>query len=115
MRIFESQLFLYGLIFFAVVLLAEAISYFVAYARQGRTRINRRLRMLDAGRDPDKVYDILRPSPPAWARKEKLITDLYLWLDKQLIGAGIGAIAGDAGMGAAVGATAGAVVDIFGR
>ena len=32
-----------------------------------------------------------------------------------LIGAGIGAIAGDAGMGAAVGATAGAVVDIFGR
>jgi hypothetical protein len=32
-----------------------------------------------------------------------------------LLGAGIGAIAGDAGMGAAVGATAGAVVDIFGR
>ncbi len=32
-----------------------------------------------------------------------------------LLGAGIGAIAGDAGMGAAVGATAGAVIDIFGR
>ncbi len=32
-----------------------------------------------------------------------------------LVGAGIGAIAGDAGMGAAVGATAGAVVDIWGR
>lgn len=32
-----------------------------------------------------------------------------------LVGAGIGAIAGDARMGAAVGATAGAVVDIFGR
>lgn len=31
------------------------------------------------------------------------------------VGAGIGAIAGDARMGAAVGATAGAVVDIFGR
>ena len=32
-----------------------------------------------------------------------------------LIGAGIGALAGDAKMGAAVGMTAGAVVDIFGR
>lgn len=32
-----------------------------------------------------------------------------------LIGAGIGAIAGDAKMGAAVGATTGAVIDIFGR
>jgi len=32
-----------------------------------------------------------------------------------LVGAGIGAIAGDAQMGAAVGATAGAVVDIWGR
>ena len=32
-----------------------------------------------------------------------------------LIGAGIGSIAGDARMGAAVGMTAGAVVDIFGR
>ncbi len=32
-----------------------------------------------------------------------------------VVGAGIGAIAGDAEMGAAVGATAGAVVDIFGR
>jgi len=32
-----------------------------------------------------------------------------------LVGAGIGAIAGDAEMGAAVGMTAGAVVDIFGR
>ena len=32
-----------------------------------------------------------------------------------LVGAGIGAIAGDAEMGAAVGFTAGAVVDIFGR
>ena len=32
-----------------------------------------------------------------------------------LVGAGIGAIAGDAEMGAAVGLTAGAVVDIFGR
>ena len=32
-----------------------------------------------------------------------------------LVGAGIGAIAGDARMGAAVGTTAGAVVDIFGR
>lgn len=32
-----------------------------------------------------------------------------------LVGAGIGAIAGDAKMGAAVGATTGAVIDIFGR
>jgi len=32
-----------------------------------------------------------------------------------LIGGGIGAIAGDSRMGAAVGATAGAVIDIFGR
>ena len=32
-----------------------------------------------------------------------------------LVGAGIGAIAGDAEMGAAVGATTGAVIDIFGR
>ena len=32
-----------------------------------------------------------------------------------LVGAGIGAIAGDAQMGAAVGGTAGLVVDIFGR
>ena len=32
-----------------------------------------------------------------------------------VVGAGIGAIAGDAEMGAAIGATAGAVVDIFGR
>lgn len=32
-----------------------------------------------------------------------------------LVGAGIGALAGDAEMGAAVGATAGVVVDIFGR
>ena len=32
-----------------------------------------------------------------------------------LVGAGIGAIAGDATAGAAVGMTAGAVVDIFGR
>ena len=32
-----------------------------------------------------------------------------------LVGAGIGAIAGDAQLGAAVGATAGAVVDIWGR
>lgn len=32
-----------------------------------------------------------------------------------VVGAGIGAIAGDAEMGAAVGMTAGAVVDIFGR
>ena len=32
-----------------------------------------------------------------------------------VVGAGIGALAGDAEMGAAVGATAGAVVDIFGR
>lgn len=32
-----------------------------------------------------------------------------------LVGAGIGAIAGDARMGAAVGATTGAVIDIFGR
>jgi len=32
-----------------------------------------------------------------------------------LVGAGIGAIAGDAEMGAVVGGTAGAVVDIFGR
>ncbi len=32
-----------------------------------------------------------------------------------LLGAGIGAIAGDAGMGAAVGMTAGAVHDVFGR
>lgn len=46
---------------------------------------------------------------------------LLLWLTGcatvggTLVGAGIGAIAGDAEMGAAVGATAGAVVDIFGR
>jgi zinc transporter ZupT len=32
-----------------------------------------------------------------------------------LVGAGIGAIAGDAKMGAAVGATTGAVIDIFGH
>lgn len=32
-----------------------------------------------------------------------------------LVGAGIGAIGGDAEMGAAVGLTTGAVVDIFGR
>ena len=32
-----------------------------------------------------------------------------------IVGAGIGAIAGDAEMGAAVGMTAGAVHDIFGR
>ncbi len=32
-----------------------------------------------------------------------------------IVGAGIGAIAGDAEMGAAVGATSGAVIDIFGR
>lgn len=32
-----------------------------------------------------------------------------------IVGAGIGAIAGDAELGAAVGATSGAVVDIFGR
>lgn len=32
-----------------------------------------------------------------------------------LVGAGIGAIAGDAEMGAAVGVTTGAVIDIFGR
>ena len=32
-----------------------------------------------------------------------------------VVGTGIGALAGDAEMGAAVGATAGAVVDIFGR
>lgn len=32
-----------------------------------------------------------------------------------LVGAGIGAIAGDVEFGAAVGATAGAVVDIWGR
>ena len=32
-----------------------------------------------------------------------------------LVGAGIGAIAGDAELGAAVGATAGAVIDIWGR
>jgi len=32
-----------------------------------------------------------------------------------LVGAGIGAIAGDARMGAAVGATTGAVIDIFGH
>ena len=32
-----------------------------------------------------------------------------------LVGAGIGAIAGDAELGAAVGGTAGAVVDIWGR
>ena len=32
-----------------------------------------------------------------------------------VVGAGIGAMAGDAEMGAAVGMTAGAVVDIFGR
>jgi hypothetical protein len=32
-----------------------------------------------------------------------------------LVGAGIGALAGDAEMGAAVGMTSGAVVDIFGR
>ena len=32
-----------------------------------------------------------------------------------LVGAGIGAIAGDAEMGAAVGATTGAVIDIVGR
>jgi hypothetical protein len=32
-----------------------------------------------------------------------------------LVGAGIGAVAGDAKMGAAVGATTGAVIDIFGR
>ena len=32
-----------------------------------------------------------------------------------LIGGGIGAIAGDSRMGAAVGATVGAMVDIFGR
>ena len=32
-----------------------------------------------------------------------------------VVGAGIGALAGDAEMGAAVGLTAGAVVDIFGR
>ena len=32
-----------------------------------------------------------------------------------IVGAGIGAMAGDAEMGAAVGMTAGAVVDIFGR
>lgn len=32
-----------------------------------------------------------------------------------VVGAGIGAIAGDAEMGAAVGMTTGAVVDIFGR
>ncbi len=31
-----------------------------------------------------------------------------------IVGAGIGAIAGDARMGAAVGATTGAVIDIFG-
>ena len=31
-----------------------------------------------------------------------------------LVGAGVGAIAGDAKMGAAVGATTGAVIDIFG-
>ncbi|WP_427963459.1 hypothetical protein [Altererythrobacter sp.] len=32
-----------------------------------------------------------------------------------VVGAGIGALAGDARTGAAVGATAGAVVDLFGR
>ncbi len=32
-----------------------------------------------------------------------------------VVGAGIGAIAGDAKMGAAVGATTGAVIDIFGH
>jgi hypothetical protein len=32
-----------------------------------------------------------------------------------LVGAGIGALAGDSEMGAAVGMTAGAVTDIFGR
>lgn len=90
MRIFESEIILYGVIFFAVVLLAEATSYLVAYARQGRTRINRRLRMLDAGRDPDKVYNILRPQLPAWARQDSWSAELYLWLDKQLLGAGIG-------------------------
>lgn len=89
MRIFESELFLYGLIFFAVVLAVEAVTYVLAYSRQGRRRVNRRLSMLEAGKDPDKVYSVLRPRPPSWVNIDGTVSDFYLWLDKMLLGAGI--------------------------
>ena len=44
-----------------------------------------------------------------------LLTVACATIGGTLVGAGIGAIAGDASLGAAVGGTAGAVVDIFGR
>jgi hypothetical protein len=44
-----------------------------------------------------------------------MLTTACATLGGALVGGGIGAIAGDARMGAAVGATAGAVIDIFGR
>lgn len=89
MRIFESELFLYGLIFFAVVLAVEAVTYVLSSSRQGQNRINRRLRMLESGKDPDKVYSVLRPRPPAWVNIDGAVSDFYMWLDKMLLGAGI--------------------------
>ena len=61
----NTLLLLYGLIFVGVLLAIEGLSQLMAGHRQGPGALNRRLRLLAAGADPEQVLQQLRRSSEA--------------------------------------------------
>lgn len=60
----ETSLFVYAALFVGVLLVVEGGYQLVADARDGpRAAINRRVRMIEAGADPDQVLQALRRQP----------------------------------------------------
>lgn len=89
MTFVEHPIFLYGTVFFAALLLVEAILYFYASTNKGKSQVNKRLHMLSQGRDPRDVYNALWSRPPEWVASLGGLLPYYLRLEKMVHGAGL--------------------------
>ena len=84
----DENLIVYGILFVGVLLLVESAVQLVAGHRFGpEARINRRLRMLQAGIDPQEVLRRLRRSP--YRQPEEGLRNPIARLDWMIAGAGL--------------------------
>lgn len=91
MNFIEHPIFLYGTVFFAVLLLIEATLYILATVNRGKVHINRRLKMLSEGKNPREVYNSLWSRPPEWVTRLGVLSPYYFRLEKMVHGAGLSA------------------------